>query len=360
MKVPIRNLYYLLSYVWDVDWEMEWSSISAEKSADALNLLAKILTISTDRLIRRGLDRGYKSVSEEVFGLRGRIDISSTIKRNGFAKSKLTCNFDELSYSVLHNQILKSTLENLVKTNGLDKELREEIHDLLHRMSSIDSIRLQPNVFASVRFHSNIRSYRLPISVCRLIYDQLLPNPASGQNEFVDLTDEKLFRIFEKFIYNFYSKHVGSLGFNGVKKERLEWQDTILLAGGDDLLPTMETDVCLIGDLSRLVIECKFYKSALQSRFGDGDDFKGSFISSHIYQLYAYLKNLQIKDGKKTSGLIFYPENGKKIDAAYQIHGHKVGIKTIDLAMSPQDIHSWLINEVKSFDLLTANSCATT
>jgi hypothetical protein len=43
---------------------MEWSAINAEKSGDALNLLAKILTISTDRIIRRGLDRGYKDVSE--------------------------------------------------------------------------------------------------------------------------------------------------------------------------------------------------------------------------------------------------------------------------------------------------------
>ena len=121
MKIPIRNLFYLLSYVWDVDWEMEWSAIDANKSGDALNLLARILTISTDRIVRRGLDRGYKELNDELFGVRGRIDIANTIKKNGFSSGKLACNFEELNYSVLHNQIIKSTLERLTHANGLDK-----------------------------------------------------------------------------------------------------------------------------------------------------------------------------------------------------------------------------------------------
>jgi len=207
VKIPIRNLFYLLSYVWDVDWEMEWSAINAEKSGDALNLLAKILTISTDRIIRRGLDRGYKDVSEEMFGVRGRIDIANTIKRNGFANAKLTCNFEELDYSVLHNQIIKTTLVNLSHVNGLNKDLREEILDLTHRLKAIESIELNQNIFSKVRFHSNIRGYRLPISVCKMIYDQLLPSETVGRYEFVNMTDEKLFRIFEKFILEFYKKH---------------------------------------------------------------------------------------------------------------------------------------------------------
>ena len=156
MKIPIRNLFYLLSYVWDVDWEMEWSALDADKSGDALNLLTKILTISTDRIIRRGLDRGYKDVSEEMFGVRGRIDIANTIKRNGFTNAKLTCNFEELNYSVLHNQIIKTTLENLALVNGLDKDLREEVLNLTHRLKAIQPVELNQNSFSKVRFHSNI------------------------------------------------------------------------------------------------------------------------------------------------------------------------------------------------------------
>ncbi|QWE17531.1 hypothetical protein [Polynucleobacter sp. AP-Nino-20-G2] len=343
MKIPIRNLFYLLSYVWDVEWEMEWASIDANKSGDALNLLARILTISTDRVIRRGLDRGYKEVSEELFGIRGRIDISSTIKRNGFAKARLTCAYEELDHSVLHNQIIKTTLERLVHADGLDNQLREEVLDLTHRLKAIKPIDLDANIFSKVRFHSNIRGYRLPISVCRLIYDQLMPNESTGRYEFVNITDEKLFRIFERFIFNFYRKHLNQTIYTNIKKERLGWQETNFEGGIEDFLPTMETDVSLFNSTSKLVIECKFYESAIQAKSVGNLNIKGSFISTHLYQLFAYLKNLEIKDKSILSGLLIYPENGEKVDATYNMQGHKVSIKTINLDLSPQEINNEML-----------------
>ncbi len=355
MKIPIRNLFYLLSYVWDVDWEMEWSAIDADKSVDALNLLTRILTISTDRIIRRGLDRGYKEVSEELFGVRGRIDISNTIKRNGFANAKLTCNFEELDHSVLHNQIIKTTLVNLVHVNGLDKDLREEVLGLTHRLKVIQPIELNKNIFSKVRFHSNIRSYRLPISVCRLIYDQLLPSETSGRFEFVNITDEKLFRIFEKFIFNFYKKHLHQTIYTGIKKERLGWQETAFEGGIEDFLPTMETDVSLFNRTNKLVIECKFYESSIQSRSIGDLNIKGTFISNHLYQLFAYLKNLEIKDQSVLSGMIVYPENGVKIDATYNMQGHKVSIRTINLEASPQEINDQMIASLSVFKDVVVN-----
>ena len=343
MKIPIRNLFYLFSYVWDVDWKLEWSAIDVDKSGDALNLLTKILTVSTDRLIRRGLDRGYKDISEEMFGIRGRVDIANTIKRNGFATAKLTCSFEELNYSVLHNQIIKTTLERLSHAKGLDKSLREEVLDLAHRLKAIESIDLTTSVFSKVRFHSNIRSYRLPVSVCRMIFDQLLPSETHGGYEFVEITEEKLFRIFEKFTFNFYKKHLDQTIYTQIKKERLGWQETAYEGGIEDFLPSMETDVSLSNATSKLVVECKFYESAIQSRTVGDLNIKGTFISNHLYQLFAYLKNLEIRDRSVLSGLLVYPENGEKIDANYNMQGHKVSIKTINLDLPPNEIHEAML-----------------
>lgn len=349
MKIPIRNLYYLLSYVWDVDWEIEWSSIDAEKSGDALNLLTRILTISTDRIIRRGLDRGYKDVSEEMFGVRGRIDIANTIKKNGFASAKLTCNYEELDSSIIHNQIIKTTLSNLAQASGLDAALREDVLDLTHRLKHIKSIDLNQSVFSKVRLHSNIRNYRLPLSVCRLIYDQLLPSESAGKYEFVDLSDEKLFRVFELFIFNFYKKHINKTVYTHIKKERLGWQETAFEEGIEDFLPTMETDVSLYNETNKLVIECKFYERVIQQRSVGDLNIKGTFISAHLYQLFAYLKNLEIKDGSILSGLLIYPENGEKVDSTYNMQGHKVSIKTINLDSSIEEINDQMLSSLAPF-----------
>jgi len=129
IPIKIKNLFYLLTYAWELN-EEDWisnnrSALNVDKVDGALNLLATILKISINRLIRRGLDRSYKDISEEIPGVRGRIDIGQTIKRNGFANLKLTCNFEELRHSVLHNQIIKTTLTNLIKTKELDKNLKE-------------------------------------------------------------------------------------------------------------------------------------------------------------------------------------------------------------------------------------------
>ena len=352
MKIPIRNLFYLLSYVWDVDWEMEWSSIDAEKSGDALNLLTRILATSTDRIIRRGLDRGYKEVSEELYGVRGRIDIANTIKRNGFASGKLTCGYEELDHSVLHNQIIKATLTNLASANGLDKELREEVLDLTHRLRDVGPIELNQNIFSKVRFHSNIRGYRLPISVCKLIYDQLLPSQSTGKFEFVNITDEKLFRIFEKFISYFYKKHLDQTIYTHIKRDKFSWQHAYFEGGIDDFLPSLETDVSLFNATDKLVVECKFYETAIQTRkFGEVE--KSSFIPTHINQLFVYLKNLEIRDKRTLSGMIIYPENGKKIDSTYDLHGHKVLIKTVNLDLSPREISNQLIQFLEPFKNLS-------
>lgn len=352
MNIPIRNLFYLLSYVWNVDWEMEWSSLDAEKSEDALNLLARILVTSTDRIVRRGLDRGYKEFKEDLYGVRGRIDISNTIKKNGFANRKLTCEHEEFNHSILHNQIIKSSLINLSKVNGLDKELRQEVQDLIHRLRDVELTELNQNIFSKVRFHANIKNYRLPISVCKLLYDQLLPNQTSGKFEFVNITDEKLFRIFEKFIYNFYKKNINKSIYTGVKKERLGWQETSFEGGIEDFLPTLETDVSLFNSEKKLVIECKFYETAIKTRsFGEGSK-KSSFIAAHINQLFVYLKNLELRDKSILSGMIIYPENGEKIDSIYNIQGYRVSINTIDLNMNPQGIDNQLIQFLERFKIL--------
>jgi len=347
LTIPIKNLYYLLSYVWDVNWDIEWKSLDVNESENALDLLAKILIFSTDRLIKKGLYRGYIEKNEEIFGVRGRIDISSTIKRNGFSNSKLTCNFEELDYSVLHNRIIKATLENLSKTDRLDKSLKEETHALLERMRSIESIHLSSSVFSSVSFHSNIRNYRLPISICQLIHNQLLPSSEIGKYKFSDISDEKLFKIFERFIFNFYKKHLSQTEFSGVKKESLIWQDTFFESGIGDLLPWMETDVCLYNKDKRLIVECKFYKSALQSRQSNDEESSGKFISAHLYQLYAYLKNLKIKHNCETDGMLIYPENGRKLSSIYSLQKHRVLIKTIDLNMTPELISADLLKALE-------------
>jgi 5-methylcytosine-specific restriction enzyme subunit McrC len=42
----------------------------------------------------------------------------------------LPCEFDELSYDILHNQILKATIRRLIRTEKLSRQIADELGGL--------------------------------------------------------------------------------------------------------------------------------------------------------------------------------------------------------------------------------------
>ena len=103
-KIPIANIYYLLCYAWD---HVEESDVVCVDEVGVLervhDLLGKILAEGTFRLIRRGIDRGYREVREDIAGIRGKIAVGETVKRALRSHGRVACTFEEMSHDVLHN-----------------------------------------------------------------------------------------------------------------------------------------------------------------------------------------------------------------------------------------------------------------
>src|SRR5690349_8133849 len=108
MKIPIRNLYYLLCYAWDRLEEGELVDAGVEGQKEAADLFAHVLDNGVRHVMRRGMDRGYKLHEETIGGVRGRIDLNVTIRRQLHVRARTHCWFDELSHDVEQNRILKA------------------------------------------------------------------------------------------------------------------------------------------------------------------------------------------------------------------------------------------------------------
>lgn len=204
--IPIRNLYYLFCYAWNRFEEGRSVEVGATDSPDLFSLFAKVILNATHRLLRRGLDRGYVVVSEDTACLRGRVVIGETIKRNLWRQAKAHCAFDELQYDVLHNQILRATIDRLHRTEGVDLDLRHQLGQLLKAFSQVTPIDVTQSTFRRVQLHRNNAYYDLLIRIAELVHDALLPEGDTGRFRFADaLRDEKkMRRIFEEFIRNFF------------------------------------------------------------------------------------------------------------------------------------------------------------
>lgn len=338
MTIPIQNLYFLLVYAWDVLDEAGAADVGASNVRTPEDLFAKILRNGIRHLLKRGgLDRSYTGETSDIPGIRGKLEISATIKRKGKGDGRAVCTFDELTHDVLHNQLLKATLLRLVRVDRIDHELRRDLSDLLRRFDRVRVIAIRNEAFRQVQLHSNNRFYRLLLHVCLILHRQMLPDPAGATYRFVEFSQEQMDVIFQGFVRNYFAYHQSAYR---VRSERFRWQKIIADDSAWSYLPTMLTDVSMESPTRKLVIETKYYGVTLRRHYRSED--KGRIHSAHLNQLFAYLQNLAARDSRTVDGLLLYAEAEREFCVDFQMFGHTVRIATVNLASSPEEISSRL------------------
>ncbi|MCK5768284.1 MAG: hypothetical protein KAH35_07950, partial [Candidatus Atribacteria bacterium] len=112
-NISASNILFILAYAFDLKWDYFEKEISEADLQDSsfFELLVHVLVMWTDKLRRQGLFRSFLEVDNEIKRIRGKILFKPSIKRNGLIGNTICCQFDELSFDILENQILLSTLE---------------------------------------------------------------------------------------------------------------------------------------------------------------------------------------------------------------------------------------------------------
>ena len=337
--IPIRNIYYLLCYAWNRLDEGAVVDVSGVDTTELADLFATVLIGGVHHLTRRGLDQGYELHEEELSSIRGRIDVARSARRMLMHHGKAACQFDELTVNTLPNQILKSTLRYLAGVQGLDGKLRKQLVALHRDLRGIEDAPLTRQLFRKVQLHSNNRFYKFLLNICELVRESWLVDERSGQYKFRDfIRDERrMAHLFEEFIRNFYKSERPDLES---RKEIIYWTAQSLTDPSLKLLPTMETDISVRSPDKTLIIDAKYYSKTLSSYYDSQ-----SIHSANLYQIFAYLKNLEVRGGNdaRAEGMLLYPVVDRPIREEYEMHGHKIRICTIDLSQDWRDIRSDLL-----------------
>ncbi len=327
MSIPIENIYYLLCYAWNKLDEKDRVAVSAEDFKELLDLLAKVLINSTRILLKRGIDRNYINITTEFPGIKGKFELSQTLKGHLLQKQKTICSFDEFSPNILTNRILITTLYRLIRTNGLDKHLRNEVKNLIFRFSDIEPIELSNKVFSRIKLNRNNKFYEFILNVCRLIYENSLLSEKTGNWQFMDFTrdESKMNRLFEAFLRNFYS--IEQKEFK-VRRENIYWQFSADNNQTLQYLPLMQTDITLENNKRKIIIDAKFYKETLKRNYGSE-----KINSANLYQLFSYLINQRADDerSKTATGILLYPTIEKDYDLQFRYEDHDIFISTVNL-----------------------------
>jgi 5-methylcytosine-specific restriction enzyme subunit McrC len=228
---------------------------------------------------------------------------------------------------------------------------KDRLIGLYRKLHEIDDIQLTYPAFSRVQLHKNNSFYDFLIKICEIIYDNILIAEDPGKSKFRDfIQDERqMAYLFEEFVRNFYKIEVKDCR---VSREDIYWD----LIPTDDhsasYLPKMVTDISIERNDSKAVIDTKYYKEALTTYYD-----QEKIHSGHLFQIYAYLKNLEAKGGinKHCSGVLLYPTVDQEIRLNYKKDEHKIMIRTLNLNQYWKDIENDLkdlLDDALEYELL--------
>ena len=342
--IRVRNLFHMLAYAFSALTEQGYRSVATEDFDNAAELCAAILERGVSLQLKRGLGQEYVSQTEARSSLRGKIEVTESVKSQAVLRRQLVCSYDEFSVDTTMNRVIKATVALLVRSD-ISKARKKSLKKLMVFFADVREIDLH-TVDWNMRFECNNRTYRMLMAVCWLVVEGLLHSRRDGATRMMDFfTEQCMSRLYEKFILEYYRREHPRLHASA---PHIDWVLDDNFSRG---LPKMRSDVTL-SDCGRvLIIDAKYYTSTMQTYFE-----KKTVRSANLYQIFAYVKNKQIafeRSGEsiEVSGMLLYAATDEDIqpDATYRMSGNRISATTLDLDCPFDEIRAQLDGIVEEY-----------
>ena len=254
------------------------------------------------KIIRTGLKSQYVDNKENLNFLKGKIVNSLNIRHNHSNKSRFYCSFDEFSDNMVYNQLIKSTL---LKLNRISKSHynRTSILQLLYHFDTVNESTDFISDFRRVSGNSRLfLNYNQVISWSEVfLMNKSFTNFSGNSNNMAILFPME--RIFEDYI--------GYLMKTYVDGHEIKTQDKsyFLVSNHKDKSKfKLKPDIVVTNEDNheQIIFDTKW------KLLDESLEKKNYNISqSDMYQLYAYGKKYDIKNGFPTEPklVLIYPSN---------------------------------------------------
>lgn len=341
-KIPIKNIYYMLLYCLNKIEYIDTVKVNIIKENEMLNLFATILYDEISNIVKKGLENDCNTINQVTTKLGGVIDFDNTIKENCLINGQVYCNTNHFTNDILHNCILKYTLNYLLQSTDIDTINKIKIKKIYKNFDNISNINITQDDFDKINIHKNNIYYKVALDICKIIYYGFMVNEDYGEYSFIKYFKDrnKMSMLFENFVRNFYKINLKNCT---VTRENIKW-DADIQTNEINILPIMMTD-CIIKSESYIkIIDTKYYAETLISK-NLTSEYKKSLRSNHLYQIFTYLKQSEAKGDiyKKASGILIYPQILDFVDYTFITQGHTIKVATLDLNKDWRDIHNRLL-----------------
>lgn len=325
VKIKVKNIYYMLSYAFRTLQEQAYQDVAAEEFEYAADMLAAILAKGISSQIKRGLCKNYIPRSETLSSPRGRIDLSTSIREQTMLSRKLACVYDSYEENTYFNQILKSAMLWLMKSDEVKAERKKSLRRLMLYFDNVDIIAPKSIRWKGLSYSKHNAAYKMLLNICYLAIQGLIQTDEKGSLKMAKyLDDRQMYALYEKFLLEYYRKHYPKLE---PMPSGIDWNED---NGYLELLPKMKTDITLNYQGKTMIIDAKLYSEMLQYNQAY---HSATLRSSHMYQIFAYVKNKDINNDGSVSGVLLYAKTADEEDLnqTYLMGGNQIKVKSLDL-----------------------------
>ena len=344
--IPVRNVWFLFLYASELSKFRDHFSAEVEESPDLKSLIARLLCHTIDGCLRRGLSFHHRQREDVLDRVRGRIDVLKSFSQGLLDRGKVACRYNDLTLDTPRNRFTRGALIRL------SADLGDEQADLARRCQMLAGAMLRAGVrgdmpsraeLATDQIARHESSDRLMTSLSKAVFDLILPTESEGSRSLLEASREDVVfhELYEKAVGGFYEVELSRAdGWEVKPGEMYDWNIKCGSSGIDAYMPKMISDIVLKNsrERRRIVIDTKF-TNIHSHRYSD------RFKSTHIYQMYAYLRSQERADDPlslTSEGILLYPTLHQEVDETAVIQGHHIRFATVDLAQSSKDIEERL------------------
>lgn len=286
------NLPKLIEYAYELDDVIiPQSEIKFESTKD---LLVEIILASfikkTQQLYRQGLAKSYVTHQDNIPYLRGKLLLQQQFVNNMHKKLQFACEFDELEYNNLENQIVLFTLEHsyfITKNNSIKKEIRKLIHQFT---AFVEKTPISMADFNKINYTRLNQQYEKVHQLCKLILSATgISDFYKQKTSFVNSFFIDMNIVFESFIARLFHEYYPLS--SKAQKGKKAWETD------NGKTSQIRTDILIYQNNEvKSIIDTKYKKN-----ISEADKFQIGFYIHEYYKKEGYVILPKHKDSQDYS-----------------------------------------------------------
>lgn len=287
---------------------------------------------------------------------RGRIELAATMRRGLEHRGVFAYRFDQHTIDTQRNRYLNETLRLIAyrigarhAIDGASLTAREAAS--LARTLTECGVAATPTTgyrAESEVFGQHDRGDARVMQLAQLFRSLRIPSQADGAMRIDELERDEtaLRKTFERAMYGVL-RHALESGWAVKHGGRLAWPVERATIGAATIVPRMEIDIRVDNHTTgaRTIIDTKYTSITHRGQFD-----RERLRSSHIYQVYAYIRSQEsVNDVPSLSaaGVLLHPSVGVDVDESVWMHGHRFRFVTVDLASDVRTLRAQVLRAVE-------------